>query len=155
MPRSLEPAGTARTDPSAANSEPVAKFYWALLLVVLAIAALLRSLHLGDKSFWMDEGVSFAINHLSWIDFLKISWRRELNMAPYYLLLRLWMKLGTSETFLRALSVTFSVAAVAVIYFLGRHLFGMRAGFVAVLLAALHAFLIRYSQEARSYSLVI
>lgn len=121
----------------------------------MALAAVLRSLHLGDKSFWMDEGVSFAINHLSWMDFLKISWRRELNMAPYYLLLRAWMKFGTSEAFLRSLSVIFSVAAVAVIYCLGRRLFGMRAGLLAALLASLHAFLIRYAQEARSYSLAI
>src|SRR5690242_4805071 len=119
MPRSLELADTTPAHSSAAASESVTRFYCALLLVVLAIAALLRSLHLGDKSFWMDEGVSFAINHLSWIDFLRISWRRELNMAPYYLLLRAWMKFGTSEVFLRSLSVIFSVAAVAVIYCLG------------------------------------
>ena len=155
MRRSPEPAEAVRADTFTTSSTRISVLYWTLLVAVLAIAALLRSLHLGDKSFWMDEGVSFAINRLSWIDFLKISWRRELNMAPYYLLLRGWMKFGTGEAFLRSLSVLFSVAAVAVIYLLGRRLFGLRAGLLAALLAAVHAFLVRYAQEARSYSLVI
>jgi mannosyltransferase len=132
-----------------------ARWNSALLAVVLVLGAVLRFLHLGEKSFWMDEGVSFTINHLSWIDFVKISWRRELNMAPYYLVLRLWMKFGTSEAFLRSLSVIFSLAAIVAIYFLARLLFGTRAAQFAAVLAAVHAFLIRYAQEARSYSLAI
>ncbi len=151
----IQTARKVRAPQASAAPRPAAGLYWALLAPVLALAAVLRFVHIGDKSFWMDEGVSYTINHLSWIDFLHIAWRRELNMLPYYVLLRGWMKFGTSEAFLRSLSAIFSVATIVVLYLLGGRLLGRRGGMYAGLLAAVHAWLVRYAQEARSYSLAI
>jgi len=51
--------------------------------------------------------------------------------------------------------VILSLAAIVALYFLARLLFGARVALFAGVLAAVHAFLIRYAQEARSYSLAI
>ncbi|HZU42419.1 MAG TPA: glycosyltransferase family 39 protein [Terriglobales bacterium] len=127
---------------------------WLLLAAILALATLVCALHIADKTVWVDEGVSFGISQLSWPNFFKLLARHELNMAPYYLVLRLWMNFGVSEGVLRTPSAIFFVANVAAIFLVGRRLFGTRAAAFASLLATAHSFLIRYAQEARSYSLV-
>ncbi len=127
----------------------------ALLGVITVLAAVLRFHALAARTFWFDEGVSVGIARLDWYNFGRILWRREANMSLYYLLLRGWLHFGQSEAFIRTLSVLFALAAVPVIYFLGRRLFGARAGLIAALLLAANAYHVRYSQEARSYSLTV
>ena len=90
---------------------------------------------------------------LDWFNFLRILWRREMNMVLYYLLLRGWLHLGDSVAFIRGLSVIFAVAAIPAIFLLGRKLLGTRFGLVSALLLSVNAFQVRYAQEARSYSL--
>ena len=126
----------------------------ALLGAILGLAIVACALHIGDKTVWVDEGVSFGITKLSWPDFFKILARHELNMWPYYFVLRIWMNFGISEAALRTPSAIFFVANVGAIYLVGRRLFGTRAAAFAGLLAVVHSFVIRYAQEARSYSLV-
>src|ERR1700760_1253392 len=92
---------------------------------------------------------------MDWYNFARLLWRREANMSLYYLLLRGWIHLGSSETWIRALSVFFALAPLPVIYLLGKRLFSRRAGMVACVLMAVNAFHIRYSQEARAYTLVV
>jgi hypothetical protein len=74
----------------------------ALLAAITGAGATLRFLYISRKSFWLDEGVSVAIARLDWPNFLRILWRREANMALYYVLLRGWLHLGGSETAVRA-----------------------------------------------------
>jgi hypothetical protein len=126
------------------------------MVVVLAtgLAAVLSLLFIGDKSLWIDEGASLYFAHDAaglWERLVH----REANMWLYYLLLSLWLKLGDSEAFARGLSALFATAAVPLLYVLGRRLFGARAGAIAALLLASHAFVIRYAQEVRGYTLLI
>ena len=74
-------------------------------------------------------------------------------MTLYYVLLRGWIRPGSSEFVVRSLSAVFGVAAIPAIYVLGRRLFGPKAGRLAALLLSVHAFHIGYSQEARAYGL--
>jgi mannosyltransferase len=60
-----------------------------------------------------------------------------------------------SEFFVRSLSVLFGLAAIPVVYALGARLFRPRAGLIAALLLAVNAFHVRYSQEARAYTLLV
>jgi mannosyltransferase len=126
-----------------------------LLAGIAALAAGLRFHALGGKSLWFDEGVSVAIARLDSYNFLRILWRREANMALYYLLLHPWLRLGISEFRVRALSVLFAVASIPVIYLLGRRLFDARVGLIAATLLAVNAYHVEYSQEARSYPLMV
>ena len=126
-----------------------------LLVLIAGLAAVLRFHSLAAKSFWFDEGVSVAIARLDWYNFARILWRREANMSLYYFLLHFWLYFGGSEFFVRALSVLFAVASVPVIYLLGRRLFDSRVGLIAAALMAVNAYHVQYSQDARSYSLMV
>jgi mannosyltransferase len=75
-------------------------------------------------------------------------------MGIYFLLLHIWLMLGSTLGFLRGLSVLFSVATVPIVYALGARLFGRNAGLIAAWLLALNAFHIRYAQEIRGYAMV-
>ena len=126
-----------------------------MLLAIVMGAAYLRFHLLAYKSFWFDEGFSVGIARLDWPNFLHLLWLREANMALYYVLLKLWLTFGMNEFYVRALSVVFGLAAIPVVYALGKRLFGARAGLSAALLLSINAFHVRYSQEARGYSLLV
>jgi mannosyltransferase len=126
-----------------------------LLALIAVVAAFLRLHGIAAKSFWLDEGISVEIARLPWRQFFYVLRHREINMALYYLLLHLWLVMGSSEGFVRGLSVLFSLATVPVLYALGARLFGRSAGLLAAWLLAINAYHIRYAQEARSYALVV
>ncbi|MBV8051862.1 MAG: glycosyltransferase family 39 protein, partial [Acidobacteriaceae bacterium] len=125
------------------------------LVVVIALATALRLFRLQTKSFWLDEAESVILAHLNWHDFIGSLIHRQANMALYYLLLRAWALFGTGEFAVRSFSVLTGVATVLATYILGKNLFGPRTGRLAALLLCCQAFHIRYSQEARGYSLLV
>jgi mannosyltransferase len=145
-----QPAGTV-----VSNSRASSALIITLLAAITAEGAVLRFQLLTAKSFWFDEGASVGIARLDWYNFVRILWRREANMALYYLLLRGWLHFGSSEWFIRSLSALLGLATIPAVYVLGRRLFGMRAGLIAAALLSVNAFHVRYSQEARSYSLTV
>jgi mannosyltransferase len=154
----IPPSSTARAETSAAPTSathPRRMLGPALAGLITCAALVLRWHALGAKSVWVDEGISIAIARLRWPQFFQVLWQREANMALYYALLHLWIRAGSSETFVRALSVLFSVATVALLYALGARLFGRATGLLAAWLLAINAYHVRYAQEARSYGLVI
>ncbi len=126
-----------------------------LLLAIMVAGAVLRFLYLTRKSFWLDEGVSVMLARLDIANLLHILWRREANMALYYGLLRIWLHFGAGDYFVRSLSAIISVAAIPVIYLLGKRLFSSPTGMLAAALFSVHAWQVRYAQEARSYSLFV
>lgn len=125
----------------------------ALISGITVLAAVLRLLYLGKKSFWLDEIVSVSIARLDAAGFRNIVMSWELNEGLYYTLLRGWMHLARGEFGIRLLSVAPSVAAIPVVYLLGRRLISESTGLIAALLLAVNAFDVRYAQEARGYSL--
>ena len=128
----------------------------ALWLILLSLAAaLLRLLDIGRRSFWADEAFSITLAQLPWAQFRQIVLHNEANMALYYLLLRVWTQISDAPGYVRGLSLLAAVATVPVIYFAGRTLFSRRAGLIAAVLLTVNVFHIRYSREARSYSLVV
>jgi mannosyltransferase len=125
-----------------------------ILLAITALALFLRMIFLAQESFWGDELASVRRAELDWPSFWALI-RGRPAMTLYYILLRFWIPLGDSEFTVRILSVIPAVATVPVIYLLGKRLFDARIGLIAALLLAINAFHIQYSQEARSYSLLV
>lgn len=129
------------------------------VVALMVLGLVLRLLFLG-KSFWEAEGESIAIVHGnqaagSWAAFGHVLWAREFNMALYYVLLRAWLHLGNSEVFIRLLSVIPGVATIAVVYAIAKRLCGSKVALTAALLLTIHGAHVAYSQEARSYALLV
>ena len=124
---------------------------YAYLAALAGTAALLRFLYLDAKGLWIDEGVSYLMAtakdrpHDSF-------WAYQ---ALYHELLRGWVYLGDSEFFLRLFSVIPSIATIPLVYVLAKRLFDRRVGLLSALLLAVHVAHITYSQQARSYGLVV
>ncbi|HZT19764.1 MAG TPA: glycosyltransferase family 39 protein [Dongiaceae bacterium] len=126
-----------------------------LLLLIAAAGAALRLHLLARRDFWVDEALSVFLARLPWREFWAALWNFQANMGLYYFLLRGWLHLGDGEATVRALSVLFGVAVIPATYLLGRRLFDEKAAIASAALAAVNVFQIRYSQEARGYSLVM
>jgi hypothetical protein len=125
---------------------------WVWLSAILAVGLLLRVIHLGRESLWLDEAGSWRLAHLPF----HTLWREVLDVHPplYYSIQRLWLVFGDSEAALRSPSVIFGVIAIALTYVLGRQIADARTGLFAAALMATSALQIQFSQEARSYELL-
>ena len=125
---------------------------WPWLSVILAVGLVFRVVHLGRKSLWLDEAVSWRFTHLS----QRELWTQVLDTYPplYYSLLRLWRVFGDSEAALRSLSVVFGELAIVLTYLLGRQIVNERTGLFAAALVATSTLQLQYSQEARAYELL-
>jgi len=120
----------------------------------LSLAAfILRTWWLAKQSFWLDEGFSAALSGGPLWYIVQQSFTKEPNPPFYFLLLHLWrIPAGSGEFAIRFLSVAPAVAAIPLLYAIGRHLAGNRAGLVAMALGAANPYLIWLAQEARMYS---
>lgn len=108
---------------------------------------------IGDKSLWYDEAYSVGLVDRSLGDALWRITHWELNQSPYYVLLLGWHELGDGEGFLRSLSAIFAVAAVPVVYVLGRRLADPWTGAIAAVVVAGHGLVVQWGQQVRGYTL--
>jgi mannosyltransferase len=126
-----------------------------VLLGIILLAFVLRVVRLDQASLWSDEIWSIAISRLPWQSFFWTVRNQDPNMSIYYALLHVWTWLGDSESIVRALSVLTGVATLPAVYALGVRLFDKKVALIASTLFALNAFHIQWSQEARSYGLLV
>jgi mannosyltransferase len=148
------PLGNQGFGPSPAKraSEPVP-----LVLALITLAgAWLRLSHLGSRSLWLDEGATVALARASWQHFTWVWWHGEANLQTiYFLLMRGWIRLGSSEAWIRSLSAIFGIAAIPMMYAVARKFTGVTWSLAAAGLLAFNPTHVYYSQEARSYSLAM
>jgi mannosyltransferase len=129
---------------------------WVLAgLTTLGVA--IRFASLGVQSFHHDEVITAArVIPGSFTDMLHAVKSSESNPPLYYVLAWAWAKgFGTDEVGLRSLSALFGAATVPLVYCIGAELSSRRAGLIAAALVAVNPMLIWYSQEARSYALLV
>ncbi|HEY2716434.1 MAG TPA: glycosyltransferase family 39 protein [Solirubrobacterales bacterium] len=128
-----------------------------VLGAIVSLGVLVRFASLGVQSYHHDEVIT-AMRVIpgsfgSMLHKLKVS---ESNPPLYYVLAWGWAKaFGREEFGLRSLSALFGAATVPVGYLIGRQLDGRRCGLILAAIVALDPMLIWYSQEARSYALLI
>jgi mannosyltransferase len=123
-------------------------------LTVLAAALRFPTLHV--QSYWFDEAVTVGLVKSSFGHMMSSIGGSESTPPLYYALAWVWSHvLGTSEFGLRSLSALAGTALIPVAYATGAELASRRAGLVIAALAAVNPLLIWYSQEARSYALVL
>lgn len=127
----------------------------AALIGPVALAVALTAPFLGGRSFWLDESLSVTLARLEWSEFTNTVAERENNMTLYHLLLRGWTAFGTSETFIRALSLLLALVALVAFYALARRLFGPGLALGASAFLAANPVFVHYAREARGYALCL
>jgi 4-amino-4-deoxy-L-arabinose transferase-like glycosyltransferase len=129
---------------------------WALAALT-ALGFAVRFASLGLQSYHHDEVIT-AVRVIpgSFGEMLHSVKASESNPPLYYVLAWGWAKaFGTGEFGLRSLSALFGAATVPVGYLIARQLASRRAGLILAALLAVNPMLIWYSQEARSYALLV
>jgi mannosyltransferase len=125
--------------------------WWVVGLTLLAAA--LRLIGLGCRSFWFDECFTYTVTLAPLKDGLDALLVAGIYSPAYFVLLRPVTALaGISEYVFRFPSAVFGVLAVPAIYHLGRLVAGRTVGVVAALLLTVCPFHIWYSQDARMYA---
>jgi uncharacterized membrane protein len=128
------------------------------LAALVALAAALRFWQIGQQSFWLDEAFTVDLVGRPFGDMLSGVAATESTPPLYYALAWLWAQVfGDGEAALRSLSALIGVAAVPVAWKAAREWFRdvPHAGPVAAALVAVNPYFVWYSQEARSYSLLV
>lgn len=124
--------------------------------MIVAVAAILRFATLDRQSFWFDEAFTAMLVRLPLDEMLAEIPDTESAPPLYYLLAWAWSRaFGTSEVGLRSLSALLGTATEPLMYVAGRTLISRRAGLVTAALVAASPFIVWYSQEARSYALLL
>ncbi len=128
-----------------------------VLAFLTALGAAMRFASLDVQSFHHDEVIT-AMRVLpgSLGDVMHAVKSSESNPPLYYVLAWGWVKaFGSDEVGLRSLTALFGTATVPLAYCIGTELAHRRAGLIAAALVAVSPMLIWYSQEARSYALLV
>jgi mannosyltransferase len=120
------------------------------IAIVSTVVLLLGLLRLGVPSLWVDE--SFTALRVD----QPISEYFEGYYPLYSVVIKAWTVVaGTSEFALRLPSVLATILACALIVVLGRRLFDRWVALAAGLLLATSPFSVRWSQQARAYSMMV
>ncbi len=132
------------------------KLTYGILALILLIGAFLRFYDLGGQSLWNDELSSWRRASYDTIDkVIKKGAGEDVHPPGYYLILHMVQRVSDTEFALRLPSAVAGVLSLLVIYLLGRRIWSDREGLIAAALMAVVWAPIRYSQEARSYALLM
>ncbi len=128
-----------------------------LLFLIFLLGLVLRIYDLGSESMWVDEEVSVAVAKLDLVALIKYNFLNDQNHPPLYFAILHYGVLifGDSEFASRLPSAIFGSFSIIAIYMVGRLAFNKNVGLLAALILATSTFHISYSQEARSYSLLV
>ncbi len=108
-----------------------------------------------QSELWLDEALTVNIASVPLGDLVD-TLRRDGSPPLFYVLLHFWIDIfGDGNAAVRSLSGVFGLAALPAMWFTARRLGGRALAWIALLLLALSPFAIRYSNEARPYSLQI
>lgn len=125
------------------------RILYAVLILVTAMAGVLRFYKLGAWSFWGDE----ILTVLDVPDGFNFSWvRRSLANSLIQVAIN---TLGISEWSARLVPALIGVVSAPLLYFPTRRIFGAPVALVAVLFLALSPWHLYWSQNARFYTLLL
>lgn len=124
---------------------------WLPCGLLVVVAGLLSLPRLGTRTLWLDEAYTVGATNE-----LLETWRHTAGtQALYYLLVWPASRVSTDPAWLRFPSALVGLAAVVVVFRVGRRLGGERRAVIAGGGLALSWGLARYSVEARSYTLAL
>ena len=121
-----------------------------LFWVVFGLGATLRFVGL-DKGIWLDEYFSIVLAHK---DQFIAALRLDDHPPLYYILLRAVLSISDSEPAARLLSVVFGIATLLTLMLWMRR-YSLAASILAGLIGGTAPVMLRFSQELRSYPILL
>ena len=150
-------SGLRESEPATTGSEWLTRerSLW-LLAGIVVLGAAIRFSTLDQQSFWLDEATTWGIVSHGLGHVLSTVPRTESTPPLYYVLVWLWAQVfGTGEVGLRSFSALCGTLTIPLMWAVGRRLASERIGLVAALVTAVNPLLFWYSQEARTYALLV
>jgi mannosyltransferase len=128
-----------------------------VLLGIVLLGAAVRFPTLDIQSYWYDEAVTVVrVLDANLVETLRAVASGESTPPLYYVLAWVWTHIfGTGEVGLRSLSALVGTATIPVVYAAGRECSSGRIGLIAAALTAVSPWMVWYSQEGRSYALLM
>ncbi len=135
-------------------------------MLILIVGSSLRLYELGKESFWIDEAATVYTTQQKASEIIDDIYTTTIHVPEYfddggtppfyYVLANYWTKIiGLSEAKLRFLSVIFGTISIYLIFLIGKMIFNYKVGLVSAFIFSINYLHIYYSQEARTYSLVV
>ena len=122
------------------------------LITLLAFA--LRFVVLDQESLWFDTAHSGVVARNPTVGEVILGAASDFQAPLYFVLLHFWLKLSTSDVWLRALTASMGVALVPLTYLLGQRLFSRQVGLISALFCTASTYLVYFSRYPRAYMLV-
>lgn len=130
-----------------------ARIPWLPLLGIAGIAAALRLIGLGASPIWFDELITATGVERPLLDCFTQP-GSYVNPPLFYGITAVFDRLGESMFFLRLPSAISGVVSVVLVGAIASRVFGSRAALFAAALLAVSAFDVRFSREARMYTML-
>jgi len=129
---------------------------WVLVFLVVLLGTGLRTYGLNRESLEDNEIYTINIATLPASGIISLMDKQDIHPPLYELLLHYWISIfGTGKTATRYLSVLFGVASIILVFLLAKSLFNDEIGLISALLFAVSPINVYYSQESRSYALLV
>ena len=105
-------------------------------------------------SIWFDEAFTAYIVRFNFAEIYRYT-SLDLHPPLYYWAAKLWtVAFGTTELTFRSLSLVFAIVGLIGLYKLTKKLFNEKTGLIVTAAVSLSPMLIRFSEEARMYTMV-
>lgn len=128
--------------------------YIVALIAITLLGTILRLHSLASEAVWLDEATSIRMANRNLLDIIFAN--SDFAHPPlYYSILHFVMMVSQSEFALRLPSAIFGSLSIPLIYLVGRSLIDQKTAITASFLLAISSFHIHYSQEGRSYALML
>lgn len=128
---------------------------WLIVGSGLALTSLISLGNMSRWSIWFDEAFSAMIIRHSFFDIARYT-ISDVHPPLYYWTLKLWSMIwGDDVVALRSLSLVWLLLAMIVVYVFVGSRFGRPAAALSTLLLTISPMLVRYSEEARMYTMVV
>jgi len=114
----------------------------------------MRLIGLGSRPFWLDEVFTLRRVSMAPAALVRDSFISH-HMPSFFLLLSALVPLGHPQFWLRVPSALFGALAVMLVFLIGQRIAGRTAGLVGAMVLGLSPAALAYSQEARSYTMVM
>lgn len=136
---------------------------WWPAIVILFVSAIVSIHGLNQDALWGDE-IFTVYDSGAWVYgpltpaeiWNRVGTENQWHVPLFFVAIGYWARVvGSSALALRALSVWFSLLAIAWVYRLGRAIISPSVGWLAALLLGTSGFYVYYTHELRMYSLVV